>query len=124
MIVTLSLLLGLCPFSPIEVEILVELIFLELDWIRPLLKNKVLGAFLKPICSTKSCGFVSWLLDFVFGFDTIFSLLMVSIFSAPIEVGSYSIEVERRFVGREANIKCFMFDVFILLVLEAIPKPN
>lgn len=61
----ISMLLGLCHFSPMEVETFVELTCLEFDWFLPLLLFKVLRASLKPNSLENQYGLVPFPLDLV-----------------------------------------------------------
>lgn len=97
-LVYLFLLSGLLLISPIEVESLVEPDCKDSDWIEPLLFCKVVGAFTKPSCPAKLHYAFSWSLDFDSWPTGWISLQMISLFSAPMEVGHYPIDVDGCFV--------------------------
>lgn len=83
--VSYSLLSCLSP-SPIEMNILVMLVYLEAIWIWSLFQLKVLGSFSKPICPAKLCGFILWLLDSILWSEVVagFFLVVMGATSKPI----------------------------------------
>lgn len=112
-----SFLMGFFPSSPLEVETLVKLIGIESFWYWPLFLFKVLGAFSKPFFLAKHHVNICWLLVFVLGLSSSFSLCLVSFLPAPIEVVSFLIEVERCHAGRRVLIRCWVVMGALLVVM-------